>query len=289
MLTDTATVRRLLAAQFPRWAQLPLVLVDSWGTDHDVYRLGAELSVRMPRTAWATDQAAKERRWLPVLAPHLPVAVPEQLAAGEPGAGYPFRWSVYRWVAGRCPERAVDDLDVLAGDLARFVLALRAVGTQGAPPLRPGARGAALADLDEGVRGALERLGDRVDGAAVLRLWEESLAAPPHAGPGRWLHGDLLPGNLLVRDGRLGGVIDFGALGVGDPACDLQPVWNVFEGPSRRRFLDGLAADAASVLRGRGWTIAQTVVALPHHWDTNPGLVRQASRALAAVLADPRP
>ncbi len=288
VLTDTGAVRRLLAAQFPRWADLPLALVESWGTDHDVYRLGRDLSVRLPRIAWASDQAAKEGRWLPVLAPHLPVAVPEQVAVGDPGEGCPFGWSVHRWLPGR-PPGPTDDRGVLADGLAGFVRALRTVPTSGAPPRRPGVRGAPLAELDEGFRAALTRLGDRVDGRAVLRLWEESLSAPPWDGPGQWLHGDLLPGNLLVGSGRLTGVIDFGALGVGDPACDLQPVWNVFDGPGRRRFLEQVGADAASVLRGRGWTTWQAVVALPYYWDTNPGVVRQASRALAAALEDPRP
>ena len=132
------------------------------------------------------------------------------------------------------------------------------------------------------------QLGGRIDRAAAVRSWEQSLSAPAWDGAEVWVHGDLLPGNLLVVDGRLSAVIDFGGLNVGDPACDLQPAWNVFAGSSRDRFRAELDVDDASWLRGRGWALRQAVVALPYYWDTNPGIVRQASHALAQVLADGR-
>ena len=284
--TDAALVRRLLAGQFPRWAGLPLAPVDSYGTDHDIYRLGAHLAVRLPRIGWATKQAAREAYWLPRLAPHLPLAVPVPVAMGHPAEGYPFDWSVYEWLPGENANGTITDLDRAAVDLARFVQALRGTDTGGAHPRRPGARGAPLIESDEQVRRSIAALGDRIDGAATLRSWEDSLAAPPWAGPEVWVHGDLLPGNLLVVDGRLSAVIDFGGLNVGDPACDLQPAWNVFAGPSRRRYRAEIGVDDASWLRGRGWALCQAVSALPYYWDTNPGMIRQASHALAQVLAD---
>ncbi|MEU4476677.1 aminoglycoside phosphotransferase family protein [Micromonospora sp. NPDC023966] len=286
VLTDVDLVRRLLAGQFPHWADRPLRLVRSYGTDHDVYRLGDDLAVRLPRIGWATEQAAREAEWLPRLAPHLPLAVPVPLAMGRPVEGYPFDWSVYRWLPGENASAALYDLDRAAVDLAGFVAALRRIDTTGAYPRPPRSRGADLAELDEGVRDAVRRLGNRVDGDAVLRAWQESLDAPAWDGPGLWLHGDLLPGNLLVVDGRLSAVIDFGGLNVGDPACDLQPAWNVFTGRSRARFRAELAVDDASWLRGRGWALLQAVIALPYYWDTNPGIVRQTSHALREVLAD---
>ena len=284
--TDVALVRRLLAGQFPQWADLAIEPVVSYGTDHDIYRLGDHLAARLPRIGWATEQAAKEAEWLPKLAPHLPLEVPVQLAMGKPAEGYPFEWSVYQWLPGENANGTIDDLDRAAVDLAAFVSALRQVDATAAHPRPPGGRGAPLAELDKVVRESITQLGDRVDGDAALLSWEESLNASEWDGAEVWVHGDLLPGNLLVVDGRLSAVIDFGSLNVGDPACDLQPAWNVFAGDSRRRYRAELQVDDESWLRGRGWALYQAVSALPYYWDTNPGMVRQASHALAQVLAD---
>lgn len=286
--TDVELVRRLLAGQFPHWADLAIEPVVSYGTDHDIYRLGDELAARLPRIGWATEQAAKEREWLPKLAPHLPLAVPVQLAMGEPAEGYPFAWSVYEWLPGENANCTIEDLEQAAVDLAAFVQALRGVDATGAWPRARGARGAPLAELDAGVRRSIAELGDRIDGAAALRSWDESLEAPEWEGDDAWVHGDLLPGNLLVVAGRLSAVIDFGGLNVGDPACDLQPAWNVFAGESRRRYRAELQVDDASWLRGRGAALAQALAALPYYWDTNPGMIRQASRALEQVLSASR-
>jgi aminoglycoside phosphotransferase (APT) family kinase protein len=276
----------LLARQFPQWADLAIDPVVSYGTDHDIYRLGGHLAARLPRIGWATKQAAKEAEWLPRLAPHLPLAVPVQLAMGHPAEGYPFAWSVYEWLPGENANGTIDDLDQAAVDLAAFVNALRQVDATDAHPRPPGGRGAPLAELDESVRRSIAELGDRFDGDAALRSWEESLNASSWDGEEVWVHGDLLPGNLLVVDGRLSAVIDFGGLNVGDPACDLQPAWNVFAGNSRSRYRAELQIDDASWLRGRGWALAQAAWALPYYWDTNPWMIRQASHGLAQVLAD---
>ncbi|HUS14056.1 MAG TPA: aminoglycoside phosphotransferase family protein [Chloroflexia bacterium] len=284
--TSSALVRRLLAGQFPQWAELPIQLVVSYGTDHDIYRLGDHLAARLPRIGWAARQAELEAKWLPRLAPHLPLALPVPLALGQPAEGYPFQWSVYQWLPGENANGTIADLDQAAVDLAAFVTALRRINTSGAHARPPHARGAPLAEGDEQVRRSVAQLGTRIDAAATLRSWEESLHAPAWDGPEVWVHGDLLPGNLLVVAGRLSAIIDWGGLNVGDPACDLQPAWNVFAGASRKRFRDELAVDDASWLRGRGWALAQAVSALPYYWDTNPGMIRQATHALAHVLAD---
>ncbi|MFJ8581452.1 aminoglycoside phosphotransferase family protein [Micromonospora sp. NPDC093277] len=284
--TDIDLVRRLLAGQFPHWADLPVRLVPSYGTDHDIYRLGEHLAVRMPRIGWATGQAAREAEWLPRLAPHLPLALPIPLAMGRPAEGYPFRWSVYEWLPGDNANGTLEDLDRAAVDLAAFITTLRSIDTTGAYPRAPGSRGSDLAEFDAGVHRSVRELGDRIDGAATLRAWQGSLDAAVWDRPGVWVHGDLLPGNLLVVDGRLSAVIDFGCLNVGDPACDLQPAWNVFAGRSRERFRAELDVDDDAWLRGRGWALLQAVAALPYYWDTNPGIVRQTSHALAQVLAD---
>jgi aminoglycoside phosphotransferase (APT) family kinase protein len=276
----------LLTGQFPQWAELPIDPIASYGTDHDIYRLGDHLAVRLPRIGWATGQAVKEAEWLPKLAPHLPLALPVQVAVRHPAEGYPFDWSVYEWLPGENANGTIDDLEQAAVDLAAFVTALRQVDTTGAPPRPRHGRGGPLAEHDEQVRRSIAELGDRIDGDATLRSWEESRGASAWDGSEVWVHGDLLPGNLLVVDGRLSAVIDFGGLNVGDPACDLQPAWNVFAGDSRIRFRAELGVDDASWLRGRGWALYQALSALAYYWDTNPGMIRQASHALAQVLAD---
>ncbi len=285
--TDPELLRRLLRGQFPDWAELPIIPVDSYGTDHDIYRLGTGLVARLPKIGWATQQAAKERQWLPVLAPHLPLSVPVQVATGRPGEGYPFEWSVYRWLPGTAASSGIGDLDLAADDLARFIRALEGVGTAGAPPRPVRGRGAPLAELDQVVRWAVEQLGPRVDGGRALAVWNAALEAPTWNDTEVWVHGDLLPGNLLLDGDRLVAVIDWGGLNVGDPACDLQPAWNVFSGTSRDRFREALGGiDDGSWRRGRGWVVYQTVTALAYYWDTNPGMVRQAAHGLDEVLGE---
>ena len=216
----------------------------------------------------------------------MPLALPVQLAVGHPAEGYPFDWSVYEWLPGDDANGTIHALHQAAVDLAAFVIALRQVDTSDAFPRPRHGRGGPLAEGDAQVRRSIAALGERVDGAAALLSWEESLHAPVWDGESVWVHGDLLPGNLLVVECRLSAVIDFGGLNVGDPACDLQPAWNVFAGESRAAFRAELEVDDASWLRGRGWALSQAVNALAYYWDTNPGMVRQTSHALAEVLAD---
>lgn len=192
---------------------------------------------------------------------------------------------MYEWLPGENANGTIADLDRAAVDLAAFVNALRQVDTAGAPPRPLQSRGGPLHEGDAEVRRSIRELGDRIDGDAALHSWEESVNVPVWDGDEVWVHGDLLPGNLLVVDGRLSAVIDFGGLNVGDPACDLQPAWNMLAGGSRLRFRAELDVDDASWLRGRGWALYQAVVALPYYWNTNRGMVRQASHALAQVLA----
>lgn len=284
--TDPALVGRLLADQFPHWADLPIEPVATFGTDHHIYRLGDRLAVRLPRIGWARFQAHKEAEWLPKFARQLPLALPKPLALGRPAEGYPFDWSVVGWLPGRDATGGIDDLERAACDLAHFIEALRRIDTAGAFERPPAARGAPLEELDEQVRRSIAQLGDRIDGRRALRCWQASLGAAAWSGAEVWVHGDLLPGNLLVERGRLAAVIDFGGLNVGDGACDLQPAWNLFSGPSRARFRAELRVDGDSWLRGRGWALYQAVSALPYYWHSNPGMVRQAQRALGQLLAD---
>jgi aminoglycoside phosphotransferase (APT) family kinase protein len=282
--TDATLVSHLLGRQFPQWSGFPVVPVDSFGTDHAIYRLGEHLAARLPRIGWAVGQSEKESHWLPQLAPELPLTLPVPLAIGQPDLGFPYPWAVYEWLPGEPATGTLPDGEQTAVDLAGFIRALRGVDPTGGPA--PGGRGGPLADQDDAVLRAVSGLGDRIDRSAALRSWEESLAAPPWEGPPTWVHGDLLPGNLLLRDRHLSAVIDFGALAVGDPACDLQPAWHLFDGSTRDVFFAELDTDDDSRVRGRGWVLYQAVTALRYYWETNPGIVAQSWQALAAVLGD---
>lgn len=286
--TDPALVRRLLAGQFPRWAGLPIARVPSSGTDNAIYRLGTDLAVRMPRIAWATGQIEKDQRWLPRLAPHLPVAIHAPLAVGEPAEGYPWQWAVYPWIEGRNPAPDDAGLDRVADDLAQFLLALQRIDASDGPPAGSSNfnRGVPLAMRDAGVRTALAALAGQVDVPAVTSLWEAALALSKWDGPGVWLHGDLTGGNLLVRDGRLAAVIDFGCLGVGDPAADLTTAWNLFSGEVRQAYRAALAVDDATWARGRAWALSAALGAIPYYRHTNPPMVAAAWRTLTEVLSD---
>lgn len=281
---NTSLVRRLLASQFPQWAKLPIMPVRSAGTDNALYRLGKELAVRLPRIGWAAGQMEKEHDWLPKLAPHLPLAIPAPLAQGVPGEGYPWRWSIYRWLAGvDLFARPLSDQRQLARDLARFIAALRRIDTTGAPPAD---RGVPLAQRDADTRAAIAALRGMLDTEAATAAWEAALRAPEWDGPPTWLHGDLLPTNLLVRGRRLSAVIDFGGLGVGDPACDLMPAWSILAGESRQIFRAALAVDNAMWARGRGWALSVALIALPYYRTTNPILASISRRSIDAVLAE---
>jgi aminoglycoside phosphotransferase (APT) family kinase protein len=281
-------VRRLVAEQFPRWADLPVTRGPAGGTDHHLFRLGDELLVRMPKIAWAQDQALSDARWLPHLAPHLPLRLPAPEAVGEPGEGFPFRWSVTPWLGGASPAAGELGTDA-ARQLGEFVAALRAVSTAGGPVKEGTSRGVPLARLDDDVRAAITESGTRIDGRAVTKAWDRALAARP-ASDGYWIHGDLLPGNLLADGGRMTAVIDWGGVGVGDPAADLIPAWTQFTGAGRAAFgaaaTDGLTDPDDAWERGRGWVLVQAVIALPYYWDRWPEFARGSQERIAAVLAD---
>lgn len=282
-------VRRLLAAQAPELADFPLTRIETWGTDHVIFRLGDELSVRLPKIGWAAAQGEKEDRWLPRLAPHLlPVEVPVPLALGRPAEGYPFRWSVAPWLEGEnpTPDGSID-LRRLAVDLAAFVLALQRIEVGGAPQPRPGQRGGRLASADASTRAPAEQMRGKADVDALLAVWDAGLHAPGWGGRRVWVHGDLMEGNLLVGDGRLRGVIDWGGLVAGDPAVELMVAWSFFDAESRAVYRDALGfVDDAMWLRGRAWATSAAIQALPYYRSTNPDIVARSWRTVEEVLAD---
>ena len=286
--TNASLVRRLLAAQFPQWANLPIVPVDSAGTDNAIYRLGENMVMRLPRIHWAVDQVNKEHLLLPLLAPFLPLAISAPLAKGEPGEGYPWHWSLYRWLKGEnATIDRIADPNQTAIALAQFIIALQQIDTTDGPPaMDHNSRGAPLATRDARTRKAIAALQGMINTTAATAAWEAALQAPEWNRPPVWFHGDMLPGNLLFERGRLSAVIDFGGLGLGDPACDLMIAWGLFSGESRDVFRTAIAVDDATWARGRGHALSQALIFIPYYLITNPVGVGNAKRMINEVFAD---
>jgi aminoglycoside phosphotransferase (APT) family kinase protein len=281
---DVPLVRRLVAAQFPQWASLVVTPVESSGWDNMIFRLGSDLAVRLPRRRVSAEHVGNEHQWLPILAPRSPLAVPVPVGHGLPGEGYPWHWTVCPWLTGELAvPTGVADMNRAATSLARFVAALQAIDSAGGS-VHP-FRGVSLAAHTHNVTAAAEVLEDRRGIGPVLDVWEAALAAPPWAGEPVWMHGDLHPANLLVKDHQLSAVIDFGLLGVGDPACDLMVAWTYLSADSRDAFRSALEADDATWSRGRGWAIDFGLRAAAYSAD-NPVLGAIGHHTLAELLAD---
>ncbi|AVT38489.1 aminoglycoside phosphotransferase family protein [Plantactinospora sp. BB1] len=259
---DAEQVRRLVADQFPRWADLPVWPVAEGGWDNWTFHLGSRRSVRLPSASEYALAVAKEHRWLPELAPRLPLPIPVPLAKGEPGRGYPYSWSIYPWLDGE-PARAdrIADPVRFAVDLAEFLAALRDVDPTDGP--RPGLhnwfRGGTLRTYDGRAQHALTALDGHVDVELAGEIWKSALDARWDGVPS-WFHGDVAEGNLLLNDGELAAVIDFGTCGVGDPACDLAVAWTLLTADGRQAFRERLSVDDATWARGRGWALWKTLV-----------------------------
>ena len=285
---DTLLVRRLVATQFPQWADLPVRPVQFDGWDNRTFRLGDDMSVRLPSAEGYASQVAKEHRWLPQLAPHLPLPIPVPLALGAPAEGYPWPWSVRRWLEGEIATvAAIADRPQFARALAEFLLALQRIDATGGPPagLHNNFRGGSLAVYDGETRQALAALEGLIDTGAAAAVWAVALAATWRGSP-VWVHGDMAAGNLLVRDGRLSAVIDFGCSGVGDPACDLTIAWTFLADESREVFRSAAAADNAMWARARGWALWKAMKTLAENLDTNPATAAEARRVIKAVSAE---
>ncbi|MFZ6992909.1 aminoglycoside phosphotransferase family protein [Curtobacterium sp. RRHDQ66] len=287
MLIDADLVRRLVAEQFPAWSDLPATEVDPQGWDNRTYRLGDALSVRLPSAEGYVAAVEKEQRVLPYLAPYLDVAVPEPVGLGRPGSGYPFPWSVRRWLDGTVAAGADPDRSELAADVGRVLRQLRAVPADGGPAAGAHSfhRGAHPSFYDHEVRDALDRLGNDVDRAACEAVWDTACATTWER-PAVWFHGDVAPTNLLVGDdGRLTALIDFGTCGVGDPACDLVLAWTFLDPGARQVFRDAVGLDDATWARGRGWALWKSLIMLAG--SAGPGDRAGHQAVLATALDDP--
>jgi aminoglycoside phosphotransferase (APT) family kinase protein len=281
-------VKRLIKAQFPQWSELALRPVQVEGWDNRTYRLGDTLTVRLPTAAAYAPAVDKEDRWLPILAPALPVAIPEPVAKGVPGEGYPFNWSVRRWLDGETARAdRIDDLPGFAISVAEFVRALQRCDATDGPSAAAHSfyRGAPPVHYDGETRRALAALAGRIDTDGAAAVWEAALESS-WEGPPTWFHGDIASGNLLVKDGRLSAVIDFGTSGVGDPACDLVIAWTMFFGASREAFRNTVDQDPATWARARGWALWKALIVLADTIDTDEQQAAANRHVIDQVLAD---
>jgi aminoglycoside phosphotransferase (APT) family kinase protein len=287
VVIKVALVRLLVETQFPRWAQLPVRPVTPGGWDNRTFHLGDDMVIRMPRAVEYAAAVAKEQRWLPKLASRLPVAIPTPLALGQPGCGYPWQWSIYGWLEGKTAAlERITDLRGFASELGQFLVALRGIDSSGGP--QPGPenfhRGGTLSVYDAETWQAISALERQIDAAAVARVWEAALSTTWRAPP-VWVHGDITANNLLVRNGHLGAVIDFGQLAVGDPACDLSIAWTLFHGQSREMFRRMISLDTGTWARARGWALWKALIVAAGLTDTNATEATQPWRIIDDVIA----
>jgi aminoglycoside phosphotransferase (APT) family kinase protein len=298
-LLTTDFVRHLIATQFPEWAHLRVSTVERDGWDNMTFRLGTEMAIRLPSGPAYAQQVEKEQEWLPQLAPLLPLPIPTPLAKGHPSGEFPYSWSVYRWIEGDIAEPAtIDDMTAFAEDVADFLLSLERIDAIGGPP--PGQhsyfRGCSVTFDDPsrfhctpgnwGVHDSLAKLDDHIDVALAAEVWDAARAvgAPERAV---WAHGDVAPSNLLVRNGRLSAVIDWGCSAFGDPACDLSITWTFFSGDSRDAFRDRLSLDRDMWARGRAWAIWVPLYRLAGAVErAAPGEEAYWRRIVDAILSD---
>jgi aminoglycoside phosphotransferase (APT) family kinase protein len=287
---STRDVEALVAEQFPQWSHLPVTRVPSHGTVHLLFRLGDDLVARLPmqvgdpQTAYAA--LAAEQRAARLLLGRVPVATPEPVAMGAPSPAYPPPWAVYRWLPGTLaydvPDAAASP--GLGTDLAAFVVAVRALETGGRTFDRDG-RGGRLTDVDDYVDRCLSRDTTPFAAADLSVVWAR-LRVTRRCEADVMTHGDLMPGNLLLRQKRLSAVIDVGMLGPADPALDLQPAWNLLTGNGRSAFRDALGTAADEWDRGKAWAFAQAIGCLDYYRVSNPVMSQTAVRTLAALLDD---
>ncbi len=273
---DAELVRRLIGQQFPHWAGLAVAGVEPQGWDNRTFRIGRELLARLPIASAYTSQVEKEQFWLPRLAPHLQVSIPKPVAMGAPAMGYPWQWSIYAWIDGEPARKAsIDDFAGFARETAYFLKALHAIDAASGPTAGQHSffRGGSLTAYDQETREAINRLDNRSERACAEKLWNAAIGTEWESAP-VWVHGDMAAGNLLVSQGRLCGVIDFGCLAVGDPSCDLAIAWTFFEDEAREDFRQALGLDQATWTRGKAWALWKALILATGTRGRAPGRYR---------------
>jgi aminoglycoside phosphotransferase (APT) family kinase protein len=285
---DKSLVKKLISSQFSQWKELSIEPVASSGWDNRTFHLGKSMLVRLPSAVDYELQVEKEHMWLPKLASSLPLPIPIPLAMGNPEYGYPWKWSIYRWLEGEpASTSSINNLEKLAADLANFLTALYRIDTTGGPPpgLHSFHRGGSLSVYNTDVHQAIASLKDKINATAVTSTWENALASSWKNSP-VWVHGDISAGNLLIQEGKLSAVIDFGQLAIGDPACDLVINWTLFHGKSRKIFQEMLSLDKTIWSRARGWALWKALIVAAGFTNPNNAESKQCWRIIKDVIAE---
>lgn len=282
-------VNQLILTQFPQWADLPLQRFRSAGTDNAIYRLGEKMAIRLPLTLGSAGRVSKEHTWLSKMSSLLPLPIPVPIAQGRSTESYPAPWSIYPWFESEtATPDGIKNPNQVAAQLAEFITALQKIDSTHGP--LPGNhnffRGVPLIHRDAETRAAIEALRGIIDTESALTVWEKAIKTPAWNHPPVWIHGDLLPGNLLLKDGQLSAVIDFGGLGIGDPAYDLITAWCLFSAETREFFRAQLTIDNPTWDRGRGLALSIGLIALPYYRNTNPEFAKVAEHMIHEALRD---
>jgi len=281
-------VQQLVSSQFPDWSDLTITEVHPNGWDNRTFRLGDKMSVRLPSAERYSLQVDKEQKWLPILSEKLPLPIPVPLAKGEPNHKYPYNWSIYEWIDGdTAASERIDDMPEFATALGGFLIALRRVNTTGGPGPGPGHRGGDLNVYNDQTRQAIEILRSKsnLDTKLLSEVWDAAVASK-WVNPPVWIHGDVSSGNILVKDGEIAAVIDFGSAAIGDPACDLSIAWTMFDKDSRDAFRIRMDLDDDTWARGRGWTLWKSLILLSGIDKTNTFEGKRSLETVYQLLND---
>ncbi|QTD56353.1 aminoglycoside phosphotransferase family protein [Parasphingorhabdus cellanae] len=284
---DTTLVNKLIAQQFPKWSNLTLTQVIPGGWDHRTFRLGETLSVRLPSAECYAAQIEKEYYWLPILEDQMPVSIASPIALGVPTSDFPWPWSIFQWIEGNAAT--IQEISItkdFPDTLASFLIVLHKCPITDAP--KPDShnffRGAHLSYYSKQIERVIDSLGKQIDQAAVRDLWSTAIASQWEQEP-VWIHGDVAPGNLLLKSGKLTAVIDFGCCAIGDPSCDLTIAWTGLNKHSRRIFRDAIPLDEQTWERARGWAIWKALLVLNGNAQNKAG-ENSAEDVLRLVLAE---
>ncbi|MBE7104008.1 aminoglycoside phosphotransferase family protein [Bacillus cereus] len=285
---NTDLVKRLIGEQFPIWAHLETKPVKCSGHDNRTFHLGEQMSVRLPSDAAYAPQVEKENKWLPILSKELSLPISAPIAKGNPSEEYPWPWSINKWIEGETvTKQNVRDLNEFAMDLGSFLTELQSIDASNGPIA--GAhnfyRGGLISVYDEEAREAIENNKDVFDETLLKHLWNLALRSTWACKP-VWVHGDIAPGNLLVKDGKLSAVIDFGILGVGDPACDAAMAWTFFDKNSRNVFKEVLRMGEETWNRARGWGLWKALITYDANRDSNKKVAEESYRVIQVIVDD---